>query len=313
MKTENGKKSKIIIVCGATASGKSALALKLCLEFDGELISADSMQIYKRLDIGTAKPTAEETALVRHHLIDIKEPWENYSAADFVCDAKTAIDDVLSRGKLPVVCGGTGLYIEALIHPTEYDKSTGIDGGFREKLNERDAHELWEELNKIDPEAAAAIHENNKKRVIRALEIYYNTGKTKTETDKEQKKYDSDFDYLLLITDFSDREELYNRINRRVDLMVKNGLVEETETLLENNDLREGTTAYQAIGYKELFPYFNGEKTLDECIDKLKQATRNYAKRQITWFSRYDGVRVRDHKDAEAAVRTFLKGGEDNG
>lgn len=306
-------KPKIIIVGGATASGKSAIALKLCSEFGGALISADSMQIYKRLDIGTAKPTLSERTAIRHYLIDIKEPWENYSAADFVCDAKAAINDALSRGMLPVICGGTGLYIEALIHPTEYDKSTGIDDILREKLSARDAHSLWEELNAIDPEAASAIHENNKKRVVRALEIYYNTGKTKTETDREQKKYNSDFDYLLLITDFSDRDALYEKINRRVDIMVKNGLVEETRELLERKDLREGTTAYQAIGYKELFPYFNGEKSLDECIDKLKQATRNYAKRQITWFSRYDCVRVRDYKDAQAAVKTFLKGGDGNG
>ena len=306
-------KPKIIIVGGATASGKSDLALKICGDFGGALISADSMQIYKRLDIGTAKPTVSERAAIRHYLIDIKEPWENYSAADFVCDAKAAINDALSRGMLPVICGGTGLYIEALIHPTEYEKSTGIDDNLRKKLSARDAHSLWEELCSIDPEAASAIHENNKKRVVRALEIYYNTGKTKTETDKEQKKYNSDFDYLLLITDFSDRDALYDRINRRVDMMIQNGLVEETAELLKNNDLRDGTTAYQAIGYKELFPYFKGEKSLDECIDKLKQATRNYAKRQITWFSRYDGVRVRDYKDAEAAVKTFLKGGDGNG
>jgi len=306
-------KPKIIIVGGATASGKSAIALKLCIEFGGELISADSMQIYKRLDIGTAKPTAEETALVRHHLIDIKEPWENYSAADFVCDAKAAIFDVLLRGKLPVICGGTGLYIEALIHPTEYSDRTDADGVLRASLMQRSAHELWEELRAIDPAAAEKTHENNKKRVVRALEIYYKTGKTKTETDREQKKYQSDFDYLLLQTDSRDRKALYDKIDRRVDMMIQNGLVKETETLLENKDLREGTTAYQAIGYKELFPYINGEKSLDECVEKLKQATRNYAKRQITWFSRYDSVRVSDYGDAEAAVSAFLKGVDGNG
>ena len=306
-------KSKIIIVCGATASGKSAIALKLCIEFGGELISADSMQIYKRLDIGTAKPTLSERAAIRHHLIDIKEPWENYSAADFVRDAKAAIFDVLSRGKLPVICGGTGLYIEALIHPTEYSDRTDADGVLRASLMQRSAHELWEELRAIDPAAAEKTHENNKKRVVRALEIYYKTGKTKTETDREQKKYQSDFDYLLLQTDSRDRKALYDKIDRRVDLMIQNGLVKETETLLENKDLHEDTTAYQAIGYKELFPYINGEKSLDECVEKLKQATRNYAKRQITWFSRYDSVRVSDYGDAEAAVSAFLKGVDGNG
>jgi tRNA dimethylallyltransferase len=178
---------------------------------------------------------------------------------------------------------------------------------------QRSAHELWEELRTIDPAAAEKTHENNKKRVVRALEIYYKTGKTKTETDREQKKYQSDFDYLLLQTDSRDRKALYDKIDRRVDMMIQNGLVKETETLLENKDLREGTTAYQAIGYKELFPYINGEKSLDECVEKLKQATRNYAKRQITWFSRYDSVRVSDYGDAEAAVSAFLKGVDGNG
>lgn len=300
-------KPKIIIVGGATASGKSALALRLCREFDGEIVSADSMQIYKRLDIGTAKPTAEEQASVRHHLVDIAEPWENYSAADFVRDAKTAIEDVTSRGKLPIVCGGTGLYIEALIHPTDYSSETDADTELRGELMQKDAHELWLQLNAIDKEAAAKTHENNKKRVVRALEIYYKTGKTKTETDKEQKKYESEYDVLLLITGFGDREALYDRINRRVDVMISNGLVDETKSLLKNGDLCPGTTAYQAIGYKELFPYINGESTLAACVDKLKQATRNYAKRQITWFSRYDGVKISSYKEAEDAVKEFLK------
>ena len=306
-------KSKIIIVGGATASGKSALAVKLCREFDGEIVSADSMQIYKRLNVGTAKPTAEETALVPHHLIDIKEPWENYSAAEFVSDAEAAINDITARGRLPVICGGTGLYIDALINPTHYSSDADADGDLRAGLMKKDAHELWEELYKIDREAAEKTHENNKKRVVRALEIYSKTGKTKTETDKEQKRFESDYDYLLLLTGFSDREELYERINRRVDIMVQNGLLKETAALLENNDLREGTTAYQAIGYKELFPYFRGEKSLDECIDKLKQATRNYAKRQLTWFSRYDGVKVSGFEEAEDAVSAFLKGADGNG
>ena len=298
---------KIIIIGGPTASGKSSLALKLAQEFDGEIISADSMQIYKRLDTGTAKPTAEEQALVRHHLIDTVEPWENYSAADFVRDCKAAIEDVISRGKLPVVCGGTGLYIEALIHPTDYSPETDADLQLREALMRKDAHTLWCELEQKDPETAAKTHENNKKRVVRALEIYYKTGKTKTETDKEQKKNESEYDVLLLLTGFGKREELYDRINRRVDVMMADELVEETKRLLENGDLRPGTTAYQAIGYKELFPYINGDGTLEECTEKLKQATRNYAKRQITWFSRYDGVKVFSYGDAEKQTQEFLK------
>lgn len=300
-------KPKIIIIGGPTASGKSGVALKLAEEFDGEIVSSDSMQIYKRLDIGTAKPTAEEQARVRHHLVDIVEPWENYSAADFVRDAKAAICDVISRGKLPIICGGTGLYIEALIHPTDYSAETDKDEELRNSLMQKDAHTLWLQLEKIDPEAAAKTHENNKKRVVRALEIYYKTGKTKTETDKIQKRDDPEYDYLLLLTGFCIREVLYERINRRVDEMTDAGLVAETENLLKNGDLRPGTTAYQAIGYKELFPYINDESSLEECIEKLKQATRNYAKRQLTWFSRYDGVKVQTYEDAERAVKEFLQ------
>ena len=304
---KNDNKAKIIIIGGPTASGKSGIALRLAAEFDGEIVSADSMQIYKKLDIGTAKPTKEEQAQIRHHLIDILDPWENYSAADFVRDAKAAIEDVISRGKLPVVCGGTGLYIEALLHPTDYSSDTDADEDLRAELMKKDAHELWLELEKTDPESAKNTHENNKKRVVRALEIYYKTGKTKSETDKEQKKYDPEFDVLLLLTGFGDREELYGRINRRVDEMTDAGLIKETERLLENGDLRPGTTAYQAIGYKELFPYINGEQTQNECVEKLKQATRNYAKRQITWFSRYDGVKVSSYEEAKTAAEEFLK------
>ena len=304
---KNDNKAKIIIIGGPTASGKSGIALRLAAEFDGEIVSADSMQIYKKLDIGTAKPTKEEQAQIRHHLIDILDPWENYSAADFVRDAKAAIEDVISRGKLPVVCGGTGLYIEALLHPTDYSSDTDADEDLRAELMKKDAHELWLELEKTDPESAKNTHENNKKRVVRALEIYYKTGKTKTETDKEQKKYDPEYDVLLLLTGFGDREELYGRINRRVDEMTDAGLIKETERLLENGDLRPGTTAYQASGYKELFPYINGEQTQNECVEKLKQATRNYAKRQITWFSRYDGVKVSSYEEAKTAAEEFLK------
>lgn len=301
------EKNGIVIVCGPTASGKSSLALKIAENFGGEIISADSMQIYRRLDVGTAKPTPEERARVPHHLIDIAEPYENYSVARFVRDANAAIGEVLAKGALPVVCGGTGLYIEALIHPTDYSEETEEDDGLRERLSALDAHSLWTLLNGIDPESAAKTHENNKKRVVRALEIYYLTGKTKTETDKLQKKYEPDHDVLTLITGFGDRGELYRRIDERIDAMIREGLVTETERALAANDLVPGTTAYQAIGYKELFPYVNGTATLESCVEKLKRATRNYAKRQLTWFSRYDGVRVSGVDDAFAAVRAFLE------
>lgn len=304
--TEIPKDKKAVIIAGPTASGKSSVALELCKRHGGEIISADSMQIYRRMDIGTAKPTKEEQALVPHHLIDIREPYENYSVAEFVTDAKAAINGVLKKGGLPVICGGTGLYIEALLNPTDYSAESSADPCLREELAKKDAHELWLLLSQIDPEAAAKTHENNKKRVVRALEIYYATGKTKTELDKIQKKRTPEYDFLLLLTGFADRADLYSRIDRRVDEMIKSGLIEETKKLLGSGDLRPGTTAYQAIGYKELFGYINGEQTLDQASDKLKQATRNYAKRQLTWFSSYEGTKIGGFEDAEYAVTEFL-------
>ncbi len=299
----NGKKA--VIIAGPTASGKSGVALRLAAAFGGEIISSDSMQIYRRMDIGTAKPSKEEQAAVPHHLIDIREPYEDYSVAEFNSDAKAAIEDILSRGKLPIICGGTGLYIESLLHPTDYGTDSSADRTLREELIKRDAHGLWLELYGIDPVSAQKTHENNKKRVVRALEIYYTTGKTKTELDRIQKRFSPEYDFLLLLTGFGDRAELYSRIDRRVDEMIAEGLVDETERLLSSGDLRPGTTAYQAIGYKELFGYINGEKSLSEASDKLKQATRNYAKRQLTWFSSYDGVEINSYEDAEKAVSEF--------
>lgn len=306
-------KSKIVIIGGPTASGKTGLAIGVAERFSGEIISADSMQIYKRLDIGTAKPTAQEQAAARHHLIDICEPWENYSVAQYVKDANASIEKVIASKKLPVICGGTGLYIEALIHPTDYSEEADVDAELRNRLSALDCHTLWQRLSEVDPDAAAAIHENNKKRVVRALEIYMTTGKTKTQTDKEQRSRESAYDILLLLTGFGDRRLLYDRIDRRVDLMIEQGLVEETRRALSSGDLRPETTAYQAIGYKELFPYLDGTDTLENCVARLKQASRNYAKRQLTWFSRCDGVRVTDPDVAYAAVSDFLKGAEGDG
>ncbi len=283
---------KIISICGPTASGKSSLALSLCREFDGELVSCDSMQIYKYLNIGTAKPTAEEMSQIRHHMVDFLEPWENYSAAEYEKHARTCINDILSNGKLPIICGGTGLYLDALMKKTEYTE-VKTDEGLRSRLLLRDKHELWCELSEIDPEAASAIHENNVKRVVRALEIYHTTGMTKTELDALQRKNTHiDDDFYNIILDFSDREVLYDRINRRCDAMMESGLADEIRTLLDSGVLKPGTTAYQAIGYKEFIGYINGTSTLEESLECLKQATRNYAKRQITWLRKVSGQRV---------------------
>ncbi len=279
-------KKNVIVIAGATASGKSSAALDVCTSLDGELISCDSMQIYRNMNIGTAKPTESEMSAVRHHLIDIREPWEDFSSSDYVSLAKHAMDDVLSRGKLPVVCGGTGLYLDSLmfIRP---DEACSVDEKLRAELLSKDKHENWLMLSQIDPESAGKIHENNVKRVVRALEIYYLTGKTKSEIDKIQLVKDETYNYMIFVLSYRNREILYDRINRRVDMMLEEGLEREIRGLLSSGELKEGTTAYQAIGYKELIGYINGEMSLDNAVESLKQATRNYAKRQITWFSRY--------------------------
>ena len=290
IRTDLFMKKNVIVIAGATASGKSSAALDICTSLDGELISCDSMQIYRKMNIGTAKPTEAEMTAVRHHLIDVREPWEDFSSSDYVSLAKPAIDDVLHRGKLPVVCGGTGLYLDSLmfIRP---DEACSVDEKLRGELLARDKHENWLMLSQIDPESAEKIHENNIKRVVRALEIYYLTGKTKSEIDKTQLVKDETYNYMIFVLSYRNREILYDRINRRVDIMLEEGLEREIRELLQSGELKEGTTAYQAIGYKELIGYINGQMTLDEAVESLKQATRNYAKRQITWFSRY--------KDAE--------------
>ena len=282
-------KSKIVIIGGPTASGKTGLAIGVAERFSGEIISADSMQIYKRLDIGTAKPTAQEQAAARHHLIDICEPWENYSVAQYVKDANAAIEKVIASKKLPVICGGTGLYIEALIHPTDYSEEADVDAELRNRLSALDCHTLWQRLSEVDPDAAAAIHENNKKRVVRALEIYMTTGKTKTQTDKEQKSRESAYDILLLLTGFGDRRLLYDRIDRRVDLIMERGLADEVRGLRKMG-IRRDSTSMQGIGYREFFPYLRGERSLDETVEQIKKDTRHFAKRQLTWFRREKDV-----------------------
>ena len=307
-------KIKIIAVVGPTASGKTGLAIELAKEFGGEVVSADSMQIYKGMDIATAKPTAEEMQGIPHHLIDFVDPSETYSVAQYVEDAKKCIADIVSRGKLPVIAGGTGLYVDSLLG--------GIDFGevpdnkeMRMKLNERMENEgsaaLLEELRGIDPETASQLHENNKGRIIRALEVYYLTGETISQQKIKSRLQGSDYDALYICIEYNDRQKLYDRIEMRVDMMVDAGLLTEAENYVF---LPEETTAKQAIGYKELKPWYRNECTLEECLDNLKKETRHYAKRQLTWFRRNE-TRFSVHPDTEdfvaaakAKVREFLKG-----
>ena len=283
---------KIIAVAGPTASGKSALALELCKRLDGELISLDSMQIYRGLDIGTAKPTKAEQAEVCHHMIDICEPTENFSAAEFAERAHKVIADVQSRGKKAVLCGGTGLYLDTVLGRLDFgeiesdEKLRGELIAFAEK-NGADA--LHERLREIDPQAAEKIHPNNVRRAARAIEIYELTGKTKTEHDREAIS-DSPYESLIIGLDYDDREVLYNRINRRVDAMIEAGLEGEVRSLVSRGLLSAESTAGQAIGYKEMLGYIAGDCSLGDAVEKIKLGTRRYAKRQLTWLRRNPSI-----------------------
>ena len=284
--TEN--KTKVVCIAGATASGKSALALDLARRCGGEIVSADSMQIYRGMDIGTAKPCAAEQAEIKHHMIDICSVRESYSLADWIADAKPVIADIAARGKLPIICGGTGLYIDTLISGTDLSEAAG-DENIRNTLFARaeadGAEALHRELERVDPEAAEAIHPNNVRRVIRALEIYLATGTTKSEWDRRSRERGSEYDATVYVLE-RERAELYERIDRRVDKMIEAGLEAEVRTFWESGDLTPESVAGQAIGYKEFVPYFRGEASLDEVAEAIKQATRHYAKRQVTWFKR---------------------------
>ncbi len=301
------KKTKIIAIVGPTASGKSSLALEIAKRNKGEIISCDSMQIYKRMNIGTAKPTADELAAVRHHLIDIIEPTESFSSEDYVQYATAAIEDCVSRKKLPIICGGTGLYLDALLRGGNAAPSVG-DPEIREKLKARVRRKgisvLYEELRVVDPESAAIIHPNNEHRIIRALEIYYACGKTKSELDKLSQSFESPYDATVICLSYFDRELLYWRIEQRVDLMLADGLLEETEALMKEGIFEQNGTAAQAIGYKELLGYLDGTRTLEEAIDDLKTATRRYAKRQLTWFRAKSYVTPL-YADTELGMRDF--------
>ncbi len=283
---------KIIAIAGPTASGKSALALELCKRLNGELVSFDSMQIYRGLDIGTAKPTKAEQAEVRHHLIDICDPSESFSAADFAKCAHEAIADIRSRGKRAVLCGGTGLYLDSVLGRLDFGEIES-DDKLREELfrfaEENGVDALHERLREIDPSAAETIHKNNVRRVVRAIEIYLLTGKTKTEHDRLAIS-NSPYDSVIIALDYVDREILYNRINNRVDAMISAGLEDEVRELYASGCLSPDTTAGQAIGYKEMLDYIRGIDTLEAAAEKIKLGTRRYAKRQLTWLRRNKSV-----------------------
>ena len=302
---------RVVAVVGPTAVGKTALAIELALALDGEIISCDSMQIYRSMDIGTAKATPEERSRVPHHLIDILDPSEDFSCADYAILAKKAIDDIIARGKTPIFCGGTGLYLDSVLEIPSFT-DTVIDTEYRAKMEalalESGADALHALLREVDPQSADAIHKNNIKRVIRALEIFHTTGKKKSELDALSRTQESPYDACVLFLCTRERELLYERIEKRVDMMLEDGLVEECRALWERGLLTNGSTASGAIGYKELLPYFEGEATLDECISALKVATRHYAKRQITWFKKkgYHTIYVDNESATERAKEILL-------
>ncbi len=279
-------KRKAVVVVGPTASGKTALGVNICKAFNGEVISADSMQIYKGLQISTAKPDSVEMDGVKHHLIDFLDVTQKYSVSDYCKDARMVFDDIVSRGKLPVIVGGTGLYIDSFLTNTEFlddASSDDVRSELFKELNEKGAEFMHNKLRDIDPEAAEKIHPNNTVRVIRALEVYKTTGKTITQQTMRSHEVESDIEPLYIGISYNEREKLYDRINLRVDLMLQKGLLNEARTFFACNPSK---TSFNSIGCKELKPYLDGEKTLDECVDQLKRSTRRYAKRQLTWFKR---------------------------
>lgn len=301
-------KIKIASISGPTGVGKTETSIIIAKLMDAEVISSDSMQIYKFMDIGTAKPDMKERQGVVHHLMDFLNPDEDYSVADFCLDAKRTTEDIVSRGKFPLIVGGTGLYIDSFLDGVEFGEGDK-DLSYRKELEET-AEKYGNEyvhgmLSRIDSESAEKIHPNNLKRVIRALEIYRTSGVTKTEMDKLNTKTDSPYDFRKILF-VREREELYRRIDMRVDMMLKSGLVEEVEYLLDNFSL--SSTASQAIGYKEVISHLKGEITREEMAELIKRNTRRYAKRQLTWFLRSEGINqvCLDGKTSDEAARECI-------
>ena len=277
-------KSKVIVICGPTASGKTSLSIELAKRINGEIVSCDSMLIYKKMDIGTAKPTISEMEGIKHYLIDIIEPDQRYSVSEYKKDAKKAIKEILEKGKVPIIVGGTGLYIDSLIYEIEY-ANIEFDENYRKYLEERVKKEglekLYKEASEIDTLAIQKISSNDEKRILRILEIYHSTGKNKTELEIDSRKKEVEFDYKVYAINW-ERSKLYERINKRVEIMINNGLIEEVKKILSQYTIFP--TAMQGLGYKEIVEYINGNITREEAIEKIKRETRRYAKRQITWF-----------------------------
>lgn len=298
-------RNQALIVAGPTAVGKTEAAIRLANRFDGEIISADSMQIYKYMDIGSAKPTPEEQSRAVHHLVDTVDPSVPFSVAEYQALAKEAIRDVLSRGKLPIISGGTGLYVNSLIYDMDFSSPPG-DPAYRRELETLAQREGSEALHRLlaekDPAAALRIHPNNEKKIVRALEIL-REGQDRVKEFSESFQPTKDYDVILIGLE-RPRQELYDRINRRVDLLMERGLVEEVQRLLDMG-LQEANISMKGIGYKEIIGYLRGEYSREEAVDLVKKNTRHYAKRQLTWFRRYETMRWFSLSDGLSAERNL--------
>ena len=283
---------KILVIVGPTASGKTRMAVELAKAHNGEVVSADSMQIYRRMDIGTAKPTAEEMDGVPHHMIDVADPEEDFSVARYVELASACVDDILARGKLPIVAGGTGLYVDSLLSGrtfAAFSPESALRKELEEELAERGGEAMLEELSRVDPEAAARLHPNDHKRIVRALEVYRSTGRTISEHNRETRALPPRYEALTIGLNFQDRADLWARIDARVDQMAADGLEREVRELLSSG-LSPRCTAMQAIGYKEFVAAVEGTMTWREAEELVKLRSRQYAKRQLTWFRRNPAV-----------------------
>ena len=302
------KKIPLVIVAGATASGKTSLGIELAKKFNGEVISCDSMQIYENLDIGTAKPTKEEMGEIRHHMIDIVPPTESFSVQRYCSLSKGIIEDIYKRGKLPIMVGGTGLYSDNTVYGTEFaapQRDEELSESLRLYAEENGNDALFEILRKEDPEKAKTLHPNDVRRIIRAIETVRTTGKTREELDRESRPDDSPYNYLYMAIDMN-RDILYKRIEKRVDIMLRDGLLEEVKQYILP-DLKNISTALTAIGYREAVWYFKGLCTYEEMVSLLKRNTRRYAKRQLTWLRRNNEVNWLDSKNTLSQAQQLIE------
>ena len=297
--------NNIICIAGPTASGKTALAVELAKELNGEVVSCDSMQVYKRMDIGTAKPSAEEMQGIPHHMLDVAQAWEDFSVSRYCAQAAPIVDDIIARGRTAIIAGGTGLYMDSLIRGNDFAPfpSTGVREALEKRAEAEGTQSLLAELAQVDPESAGRLHPSDRKRIIRALEVYRETGITITEHNRRTREIPPKYRPIWLGLDFSDRAALYRRIDRRVEAMLEAGLLEEIRSLLESG-VPETCTAMQAIGYKEFLPVLRGERALCDAAAEVCQSSRRYAKRQLTWFRRNQAIHwiVREEDEAPEEI-----------